>query len=215
MTLKIVAISDTHGQRVKNLPKGDLLIHSGDWSTHGSYLDTDIFVSYLRHIRTNYKKVIVVPGNHDKWVEANQDQARKEFAAVGVELLIDESTFFDGQHIYGMPWTCEFGRWSFMGNDVERADKCDLIPDDTTILVTHGPPQGHLDALAANGSDPGAHVGCQRLRRAIDRVSPAVHIFGHIHEGAGVEVLAKTLLVNASCMDEYYRLVNGFKVIYL
>lgn len=163
----------------------------------------------------NYKKVVCVPGNHDKWIEGNVFQAKKEFNNLKIDLLINEEIFYKNQLIYGMPYTPEFGNWSFMGNDIEREAYCSLISPDTTILVTHGPPQGYLDKLAKNGSDPGAHIGCQFIKRALETIKPAVHIFGHIHENSGVEMHDRTLLVNASCMDEYYRLVNGFKVIYL
>jgi Icc-related predicted phosphoesterase len=40
-------------------------------------------------------------------------------------------------------------------------------------------------------------------------------VFGHIHEGNGIMMLDKTILVNAAHMDEYYQNKNGFKVIYL
>ncbi len=213
--IKIVAISDTHGQEVKNLPKGDLLIHSGDWSGIGNYQDTNKFLIWMGKVRLNYKKVVVVPGNHDKWIEMNLPLAKEEFKALDIDLLVCQETFFQNQLIYGMPYTPEFMNWGFMANDIERADYCDAIPPDTSVLVTHGPPQGYLDTLAANGSDPGMEAGCQHLKLAVQRIQPSVHVFGHIHEGGGMTTLGKTLLVNASCMDEYYRLVNGFKVIYL
>lgn len=213
--MKIVAISDTHGQKVKNLPKADLLIHSGDWSSSGTFKETNDFLIWMSQIRMNYKKVICVPGNHDRWVESNQFTAEYEFRKLDIDLLIDKSIMFENHLIYGMPWTPEFGSWSFMANDIERQDRCDAIPCDTTILVTHGPPQGYLDVLAANGSQPGAHIGCQFIKKAMETIKPFLHIFGHIHEGAGIEVHDQTLLINASCMDEYYRLVNGFKVVYL
>lgn len=213
--MKIILISDTHGQEVKNLPKGDLLIHSGDFSTRGSFEDVNKFLIWMGQVRLNYKKVVCVPGNHDRYIEANIPWAKDEFNKLGIDLLIDESTYFQGQIIYGMPWTPEFGSWSFMANDIERDTYCQAIDPQTTILVSHGAPYGYLDELAANSSDPGAHAGCKYLLEAIDRIKPTLCTFGHLHEGNGVQVVDRTLLVNASCMDEHYRLVNGFKVVYL
>lgn len=213
--MKIVAISDTHGHEIRNLPQGDLLIHSGDWSGAGTYKETSDFILWLSKIRASYKKVVCVPGNHDKWVEANQDQATKEFKSISVDLLIDQETYHGGHMIYGMPWTPEFNYWSFMANDIERSDYCSRIPKDTDILVTHGPPMGYLDTIATNGSLPGVSAGCQFIREAVIRVEPKVHIFGHIHEGAGVQRLGKTLLINAASVNEYYRPTSNFTVIYL
>jgi hypothetical protein len=31
------------------------------------------------------------------------------------------------------------------------------------------------------------HVGCEHLRKAVERCKPRIHCFGHIHEGWGAE----------------------------
>jgi hypothetical protein len=51
------------------------------------------------------------------------------------------------------------------------------VLEDTDILITHGPPRGHLDLL---------HLGCMHLLRELWRVRPKLHVFGHIHGGAGI-----------------------------
>jgi Icc-related predicted phosphoesterase len=213
--IKIVAVSDTHGQEVKNLPKADLLIHSGDWSCGGSFQDTNKFLIWMSKIRMDYQKVVVVPGNHDKYPYHNQSLAKEEFRKLSIDLLIDEATYFQGKKIYGMPWTPIFFDWAFMADDHKRKAYCEAIPSDTDILITHGAPKGYLDVLAANSSDPGAHAGCEFLKEALDRVKPQLHTWGHLHEGSGIQMLNGTILVNASSMDERYRLINGFKTIYL
>lgn len=213
--MKIVLISDTHQQKVRDLPKADLLIHTGDWSGRGDYQETAKFIQWLEEIKHKFGKIVVVPGNHDRWVESNQTQAKLEFSAIGAELLIYESIFYMGANIYGHPITPIFGNWAFMGDDRQRKLAADAIPLDTSILASHGPPLGYLDKLAENGSMPGASVGCKHLAEAILKVQPELVTFGHIHEGNGIMTLGKSLLINASCMDQYYRLVNGFKVVYL
>ena len=50
--------------------------------------------------------------------------------------------------------------------------------------MTHGPPHGILDEV--NGYKAGS-VGCEHLRRAVERARPRMHVFGHIHEGWGAE----------------------------
>lgn len=213
--IKIVAISDTHGQEVKNLPKADLLIHSGDWSCGGSFQDTNKFLIWMSKIRMNYRKVICVPGNHDKYIHQNQALMKEEFAKLQIDLLIDAETYFEGKVIYGMPWTPIFCDWAFMADENKRKVHCEAISPDTDILITHGAPKGYLDVLAPGGSEPGAHAGCEFLKEAIVRIKPMLHVFGHLHEDSGIQMLDNTMLVNASSMDEHYRLVNGFKTIYL
>lgn len=214
-TLKILFLSDTHQNKIKNLPKADLLIHTGDWSGRGTYQDTLTFLNWMEEIKNNYAKIICVPGNHDIWVHDFQSLAKQEFEARGLSLLIDESFEYYGVKVYGMPWTPIFGRWGFMGDDEFRKRKCENIPDDISILASHGPPLGYLDQLAEFSSDPGKNVGCEHLLRAVMRIQPEIHAFGHIHEGSGIQMLGKTMLVNASHMDEYYKSTNGFKLITL
>lgn len=213
--MKIVLISDTHQQKVKNLPDGDLLIHTGDWSGRGDFQETMNFIAWMEEIRADYGKIVCVPGNHDRWVDKERQLAKDEFKSRDLELLIHEGTIHMGAHIWGHPMTPIFGNWAFMGNDQERKLAADQIPYDISILASHGPPLGYLDKLASNGSQPGMSVGCKHLAEAVLKVQPELHTFGHIHEGSGIMTLGKSLLVNASNMDEYYRLVNGFKVVYL
>ncbi|KAL8729390.1 MAG: hypothetical protein Q9166_004783 [cf. Caloplaca sp. 2 TL-2023] len=98
--------------------------------------------------------------------------------------------------IYVSPYTPEFGDWAFgywnhqdrfnLSSKVERGSTSIVtnpIPEDVDIVMTHGPPKGILDECA-NGN-----VGCPNLLRAMKRVRPMMHCFGHIHEGHGVEVV--------------------------
>ncbi len=85
--------------------------------------------------------------------------------------------------------------------------KFDLIPDDTDILITHGPPDGILDSVRKYG--PFSHeremsVGSEALMMAIERVRPQLHIFGHIHEGYGKELSELKASKDESCNVAYY-----------
>ena len=126
-----------------------------------------------------------------------------------------------GLRVWGSPWQPWFYDWAFnLPRGPALREKWDLIPYDTDVLITHGPPFGFLDGAArpASGwSDQDEvsveHLGCEELRRALDRVRPRLHVFGHIHEGYGRGQLADTILVNASNCDEDYRPVNAPVVI--
>ena len=86
-----------------------------------------------------------------------------------------------------------------------------VVPADTELLVTHTPPKYHLDAAVSYACVAGAPAagdvagaagmagtqgaegaegifrGCEMLRRALWHVRPALHVFGHVHRGWGVE----------------------------
>lgn len=91
-------------------------------------------------------------------------------------------------------------------------DRLDLIPDDVDILITHCPPYGILDQIATDS------VGDIDLRRALEeRIKPRLHVFGHIHEHGGKQIVFKrpgfgtennTICVNASYVNDRYRPVN-------
>ncbi|KAI9044168.1 metallophosphatase domain-containing protein [Aspergillus affinis] len=55
------------------------------------------------------------------------------------------------------------------------------IPLATDILITHTPPQSHLDM------SPVYSTGCPYLLAEAWRVRPALHVFGHIHHSYGRE----------------------------
>ena len=74
---------------------------------------------------------------------------------------------------------------------------------DTDVLITHGPPYGILDV-----TDERQKVGCEELMKAVLRVQPKVHIFGHIHEAYGEHQTKLTHFVNACNCDIYYRCVQ-------
>jgi len=88
-------------------------------------------------------------------------------------------------------------------------EKWQLIPEDTDILLTHGPPLGHGDLCSS-----GMRAGCIDLLHEVQtRVRPAVHAFGHVHEGAGVTTDGATLYVNASTCNLSYRPINPAMVL--
>ena len=85
-------------------------------------------------------------------------------------------------------------------------DHWQLIPENTDVLITHGPPNGIADGVEAGFGT--LNVGCNDLLDRIDSLSLKAHIFGHIHEGYGSVVKDGICFVNASTCDERYRPIN-------
>ena len=61
------------------------------------------------------------------------------------------------------------------------------------ILLTHDPPYEILDT-----SFFGSNAGSVELRDFDEKIRPAMHVFGHIHESAGVVKYRDTIFVNAA-----------------
>ncbi|KAF2140829.1 uncharacterized protein K452DRAFT_272486 [Aplosporella prunicola CBS 121167] len=55
-----------------------------------------------------------------------------------------------------------------------------IVPEGVDVLMTHGPPQYILDA-----TENGQPAGCEHLRRAVERVRPRLHCFGHLRREYG------------------------------
>lgn len=113
--------------------------------------------------------------------------------------------------VYGSPWTPFYRNWAFnLPRGPAILQKWKQIPDDTDILITHGPPLGRGDlAVDSDWFDRYRHAGCLDLLHEVQRrVQPRVHIFGHIHEGRGATYDGQTLFVNASNMNEDFKPVN-------
>ena len=95
--------------------------------------------------------------------------------------------------------------WAFMlDRGKPLRDAWGLIPDNTDVLITHGPPQGVGDTSCIGGSN----VGCRDLLDRIDELRLKAHIFGHIHEGYGSYQRDDTTLINASTCTERYEPTN-------
>jgi Icc-related predicted phosphoesterase len=207
-SIRIVCISDTHGQHAKlNVPDGDVLIHAGDFSAFG---DTPIevidFNQWLGTLPHRYK--VVIAGNHDWMFECHPGAARELLTSA--IYLENSGTELSGLKIWGSPVQPEFNSWAFnvaRGAAIRRYWK--MIPTSTDVLITHGPPYGVLDTAHPTT----AHLGCEELAEAVQQIRPRLHVFGHIHGGYGEAKANGTQFVNASVVDEAYRLVNAPQVI--
>jgi Icc-related predicted phosphoesterase len=200
--MKIVMLSDTHGEHRKvEVPDGDILIHAGDSMADGmnprELEDLNDWFGTLPH-----PNKILIAGNHDLLFE-KVDIARG--LITNATYLQDEYTHVNGLKIYGSPWQPEFFNWAFnLPRGAALKQKWDMIPDDTDILVTHGPPFGYQDHVPRGWKGP-EHVGCGELLARVKVVKPIIHVFGHIHAGAGYTQDEHTTYVNAAVVDGRYK----------
>ncbi|WP_189006828.1 metallophosphatase domain-containing protein [Deinococcus roseus] len=201
--MKIVCISDTHNQHDQlQLPHSDVLIHAGDFSMRGHVAETQAFLTWFAAQPHPHK--IFIAGNHDFIFEKRRKKARA-MVPDGVIYLEDEGVTLEGVKFWGSPITPTFFDWAFNRGPATIGSYWDLIPDDTNVLITHGPPFGTLDQVLPEGE----HVGCPRLLAALEsRLCPKLHVFGHIHEAYGQFVQGGRVSVNASMLNQEYLPVN-------
>lgn len=197
--MKIVCISDTHTVSLKQkLPKGDMIIHAGDFCNTGSVDDVMDFNEWFSRLPYRYK--ICVAGNHDILFEENIILAGGLLAS-NIIYLQDTGVIIEGIKFWGSPWQHPFCNWAFNRPGNILKEKFEQIPNDTNVLITHAPPFGILDKLP--GYD---HIGEKELRDVVFKVRPKYHIFGHIHSAAGIDKISLrgTTFINASLLDEDY-----------
>lgn len=229
--MKITCISDLHGHYPK-LEGGDLLIIAGDLTATDSDIDWSEYFDWLGRCSEKYKKIIVVAGNHDRFVEEERIHPASAWNNISC-YLCDEGTEFSYQieglpeedegflpsgkrtlKIWGSPWTKSFPGMNpkckafTVDTDEELAEKWALIPSDTDILITHCPPYSILDEFKDYFGGKILNVGSKSLYNKLWDLKLSLHCFGHIHEAYGYKILAGSKYVNASHVNERYEPVN-------
>lgn len=210
----ITFLSDTHtkhAQITQDLPGGDLLIHAGDLMNSGHYWEEVYpFLDWFNNLG-NYDHKVFIAGNHDRLFEDRPEEIKGLLTGYkNIDYLRDESiTVGDDERmvkIYGSPWQPEFYNWAFNlpRNGEDLREKWFWIPNDTDILITHGPPWGHCDVTPYGN----LNVGCELLRARVDELKPKIHIFGHVHSGYGYKFHEGTHFINAAVLSERYQYSN-------
>lgn len=224
MSFKILCMSDTHGlhERIQPnwLPHADVLVHAGDISNVGKAGEIDHFCNWFANLK-GYDHKIFIAGNHDLGFEKHS-RSYKEIQVI-LKTYEKEITYLEDEgmsitkdlgtpeeqtiNIWGSPWQPEFHKWAFnLQRGKELEDKWKLIPDNTDVLITHGPPYGIGDFVPYKG---GEYVGCRDLLDRLCQLEKLkAHIFGHIHYSYGHVMRNNFQLVNASVCNEGYAVVN-------
>jgi Icc-related predicted phosphoesterase len=219
--MKIAAISDTHSfhRKIKMPESADVLVACGDLSFKGEPKVLYDFVNWLGE-QTQITHKLVIFGNHELYPE--DDPAfipllfdREVVKAANIHYLQDSGITIDGINFYGSPWQPWFHDWAW--NFPERDNMRDFqfansiwnkIPEDTHVLLTHGPPRGILDDL----HDRDERAGCPVLRKRLGELPELkAHCFGHLHRNAEdhkTEIHDGVIYANVATCDEQYKPIN-------
>lgn len=205
--MKIWLISDTHGKHGElEIPKGiDMVIHAGDGGTSKNpihcALDYRNFLAWYHSLDIEYK--VMINGNHDTCFELGV--VTIDEIPESIIYLEDEAKVIAGIKFYGSPQTPFFLNWAYNIVPEEIGKYWNAIPEDTEILITHGPAKGILDRC-----DDGYRAGCPDLLKKIKVIKPKLHVFGHIHEDGGKQEDHNGVThVNASILNLSYQKSNN------
>jgi Icc-related predicted phosphoesterase len=201
--LKIVLLADTHAHhRNLRLPKGEVLIHAGDISYRGEKLEIEDFLNWFHQQAFAHK--IFIAGNHDFFFEKASQKELSQIIPDDIIYLNDSGVVIGGIHIWGSPITPKFYNWAFNRTRGEAIRKhWEMIPDNTDLLITHGPPYGILDQLADE-----THIGCKDLLNRVYQLQLKAHVFGHVHESFGCLNRWGIQFINACMTNENYELIH-------
>lgn len=202
--MKLACVSDLHGY----LPdlsdiEFDILLIGGDiCPVHDHSLVFQIrwldkvFRQWLKKIE---RPVIAVSGNHDHVFEKSTPPK------LPWTYLQDTGTEFQGLKIWGSPWQPTFHNWAFNLDEPELVEKWAMIPENTDILLLHGPPYGYGDFSPYDK----IHTGSPGLTKVIERIKPKLVIGGHIHSARNLYFIGEnTMMANVSIVNEQYKMTN-------
>ena len=209
----IYHISDTHGfHSLLKIPNNiDIVIHSGDFSNYYDVYKNELeardFLNWYASLDINYK--ILIAGNHDAFAfKIGFTKFKKICKDYGIIYLENESIEIEGIKIWGSPHTPQFGDWYFMKNRSKLDRVWQSIPDDSDIVVVHGPPKGIMDLSYKRDHSVGM-CGCSALKKRILQIQPKLFLSGHIHNNediinAGTLKLSeyKTIFSNGSVVTD-------------
>ena len=200
--MKICGISDIHGDLNIKTPECDILCICGDVINLNDQRDIPAsknwwetrFVKWVKSLPCS--KVIVIPGNHDFYLERMYNECwgwfkdrMKLLSDKKLEFLIDESFYYEDIHFYGTPWiqpiTFQERRWAFERNFDEEPIE---IPN-CDVLLTHDNPFENEHVRVSN-------------------TTATYHLFGHWHDGEEDVLRCR---FNCSLLDDMYNHKKKFK----
>lgn len=192
--MRIVAVADTHTfQADLDVPDGDVFVHAGDMLRGGRLEELVDVAAWIVGLPHRHK--VVVAGNHD-WC-FDRERAAALAMLPGVHYLCDAGVEIEGVRFWGSPWQPAYNDWAFnLPRGEALAERWALIPKDTQVLVTHGPPRGYGDRGPVAGRQ-----GCTDLRHRVAEVAPQLHLFGHIHQDGGAWREHGTLFANVTTWE--------------
>ncbi|KAH7079225.1 Metallo-dependent phosphatase-like protein [Paraphoma chrysanthemicola] len=206
VSVRFLVMSDTHSHRLPSrLPECDVLLHCGDMTEDGSPESIFEAIQAIANIQAELK--LAIAGNHEisldegYYLDEGGNPKDIERAQEVVSAASENGVTFLGEgthtftlssgatfNIYASPYTPQYGASAFQyATNEDRFNPSQTTPSwakNVASSATKIPDNYILDATA-----DGRSAGCEHLRRALDRVRPKLHCFGHIHSAYGAQRL--------------------------
>lgn len=135
---------------------------------------------YKNMLKESGKPVVFLMGNDDgRLGKGNEWTSETDLLNVN-----QRRVEFGNYNIVGYQYTPPFVGGAFEKQEKEQVEdfkELEKLMDENTILITHGPAWGILDAVDV------LNVGSRALRELIERRAPLLHLFGHVHSNFGVK----------------------------
>ena len=201
--MKLICISDTHNKHGEiPIPDGDVLIHAGDITEGGTEREVVDFLKWFSAQPHEHK--IFIAGNHDFYFEKSSEEDIQKLIPENVHYLKESDIIIEGIKFWGSPATPGDGTWAFNQKQEQEINKhWEQIPEDTKVLITHTPAYKIKDVL-----NNGTHIGCASLKKIFPNRKIEFHIIGHVHGSYGITTVSDTKFINASCLDNEYRILH-------
>ncbi|NQY43871.1 MAG: metallophosphoesterase, partial [Legionellales bacterium] len=171
--------------------------HSGDSTNYKDLYKNEVelqdFIYWYSRVKVKYK--ILIAGNHDITLEKNLFNIKQTLKDNNIIYLENESVTIEGIKIWGSPFTPTFGNWSFMKARHKLGKIWNTIPDNTDIVIVHGPPKGIMDS-SFDFNNYIERCGCNALKNKILQIQPKLFLSGHIHNNKDI-INAGTLKLSA------------------
>ena len=193
--MDILAIPDIHGDfsRLQNLSAqietADIILLVGDITNFGREQEVAVIIEFIKSLNS---RILAVTGNCDFPPVASY-LSMQEMNIEAAHRMIDGIAFVGlGASLYSP----SRGTPNEVSEEVltENLNKAIAgLPEDTPlVLVSHQPPRD----TAADRINSDLHVGSHSVRQFIEQYQPLVCFSGHIHEGAGIDAIGETQVVN-------------------
>ena len=214
--MRVVVLSDLHGNLIKVKEPFDLMIICGDVcpvTDHRNQFQREWinneFSEWIKELPyiDDESKVVMIPGNHDFVFESISKKRLNEFLSKTDGRLVyldNEEYWFKGLHIFGCPYCKPLPGWAFCRDNLDKYYS--YIPDNLDILITHDAADFDKLGTTTEGYNEGRNFGNKKLKEYILKTKPKYYFCGHIHTGThGLHEYDGIKVANTSILNEDYQ----------
>jgi len=192
--MKLFVISDIHGattpieKAALLIREADLVIIAGDITRSKTRAEAAEVIACLEQFTT---RILAVHGNWDR-LEVKDFLEEKNYSLHGRGLMLDGVGFFG---VGGSSPTPLHTATEYTEQEIAlilRTGYAQVQAAAQVVLISHTPPRGVRDR-----SFLGLRGGSKSVRSFLEEHPVSLCLCGHIHEAAGIEHFAKTIVANA------------------